>query len=352
VFLQTTTSIKENDATKGAAVQADLIFSGPFHKMPLRSGSLFFPMRKNRLTIVFSLFLSVASFFILCFSASARPRIKILTTVFPLMEFAREVAGDRGDVGLFLPPGAEVHTWQPRFSDMEKLSRVDAFVYIGQGLEPWAVDVLRGVRQPGLKVLEISRDLPLLRSGQEGLSRGHESERLDPHLWLDFQIDEILVGRIQSLLTEIEPDQADVFARGASAYKEKLNRLDGDYRKAFERCELNAFIFSGHAAFGYLARRYHLRQISAYGLSPDSTPTPKDLARIIEMAGQLRVPTIFYETGAGPKLARQIAASIGADILPLNPGHTLTKSEWNSGTTFLDLMRMNLENLRHGLHCR
>jgi len=309
-------------------------------------------MRKNRLAIVFSLFLSLASVFSLSFSASARPRIKILTTVFPLMEFAREVARERGGVGLFLPPGAEVHTWQPRFSDMEKLSRADVFVYIGQGLEPWAVDVLRSVRRPGLKVLEIGRDLPLLRDGQEGLSRGHESESLDPHLWLDFEIDEILVGRIQSLLTEIEPDQADVFARGASAYKEKLKRLDGDYRKAFEQCELNAFIFSGHAAFGYLARRYHLRQISAYGMSPDSTPTPKDLARIIEMAGQLRVPTIFYETGAGPKLARQIAASIGADVLPLNPGHTLTKRELDSGTTFLDLMRMNLENLRHGLHCR
>jgi len=309
-------------------------------------------MRKNRSALVFFVFLSIASAFILRCSASARPKIKILTTVFPLMEFAREVAGKRGDVGLFLPPGAEVHTWQPRFSDMEKLARGDVFIYVGQGLEPWAAGVLRSVRRPGLKVLEISRGLPLLPGGQEGLSHGRESESLDPHLWLDFQIDEILIGRIQSLLTEIEPDQADVFAQGASAYKEKLKRLDGDYRKAFERCELNAFIFSGHAAFAYLARRYHLRQISAYGLSPDSTPTPKDLARIIAMAGQLRIPTIFYETGAGPKLARQIASSIGADILPLNPGHTLTKSEWDSGTTFLDVMRMNLENLRHGLHCR
>jgi zinc transport system substrate-binding protein len=318
----------------------------------MRPAPIFFRMRKNRLAILLFVFASVVSVFILRCSASPRPKIKIMTTVFPLMEFAREVAGNRGDVGLFLPPGAEVHTWQPRFSDMEKLSRVDVFIYVGRGLEPWAADVLRGVRRPGLKVLEISRDLPLLRSGQEGLSRDRESESLDPHIWLDFQIDEILVGRVQSLLTEIEPDQSEVFARGASAYTEKLKRLDGDYRKAFERCALNVFVFSGHAAFGYLASRYHLRQISAYGLSPDSTPTPKDLARIIAMAGRLRVPTIFYETGAGPKLARQIAASIGADILPLNPGHTLTKSEWDSGTTFLDLMHMNLENLRHGLHCR
>ena len=38
----------------------------------------------------------------------ARPQIKILTTIFPLMEFARAVSGERGEVSLLVPPGAEI----------------------------------------------------------------------------------------------------------------------------------------------------------------------------------------------------------------------------------------------------
>ena len=74
-------------------------------------------------------------------SATSRPKIRILTTVFPLLEFAREVAGDRGDVRMLLPPGSDVHTWQPRISDIEKLTSADMFIYIGPALEPWAQDI-------------------------------------------------------------------------------------------------------------------------------------------------------------------------------------------------------------------
>ncbi|MCX6577838.1 MAG: zinc ABC transporter substrate-binding protein, partial [Candidatus Aminicenantes bacterium] len=86
---------------------------------------------------------------------SVRPKIKIMTTVFPLLEFARAVAGERGEVSLLLPPGAEVHTWQPSFGDVRKLASLDAFIYIGSGLEPWAGDLLRGAGRPDLRLLEI-----------------------------------------------------------------------------------------------------------------------------------------------------------------------------------------------------
>jgi zinc transport system substrate-binding protein len=278
---------------------------------------------------------------------------KLITTVFPLAEIARAVAGDRVEIELLLPPGAEVHTWQPRFSDVRKLAAADAFVLIGSGLEPWAGDLLRGAAKPGLRVLEIGRGLPLAAlSGRAEDEHEHGGQGTDPHLWLDFEMDRAVVDSIAGLLGAIAPDGASVFRTRAEAYKSALSKLDEEFRSGLGDCAARKLIFCGHSAFGYLARRYRLEVQSVYGASPDAAPTPKALAAVIESARASRVRTIFFEPGVGEKLARLIADQAGADVRPLLPGHNLTPDERSAGRTFLDLMRTNLESLRHGLACR
>jgi zinc transport system substrate-binding protein len=281
---------------------------------------------------------------------SARPKIKIMTTVFPLLEFVRAVAGDRGEVSLLLPPGAEVHTWQPRVSDMEKFVAMDLLVFIGADLEPWLADILRSVSRPGLRTLEVTRGLALLPGNDKSLAPA-EAHELDPHIWLDFGLDQVILDRIQKQLSEIDPEDAADFERGAAAYKEKLQSLDAKYKDRLSRCRQKTFIFGGHSAFGYLARRYHLEQIPVYGLSPDAAPTPRQLVAVIGLAKKHDIKTIFFETNVSDKLARLIAREVGADTSLLYPGHNLTKEQWRSGLTFLDLMEKNLESLRHGLAC-
>jgi len=281
--------------------------------------------------------------------ALSRPKIKIMTTVFPLWEFARAVAGERGEVSLLLPPGSDVHTWQPRVSDMKKLGSVDFLLFIGADLEPWLADILRSLSRPGLRTLEVSRGLALL-AGNENLPRP-DGHKMDPHIWLDFNLDQVLVDRIRKALSEIEPENAVYFEKSAASYIEKLQRLDAKYQDTLSHCLHKTFIFGGHSAFSYLARRYHLEQIAVYGLSPDAAPTPRQLIAVIEIAKKHKVKTIFFETSVSDKLARLIASQVGADTSLLNPGHNLTEEQRRSGVTFLDLMAKNLESLKHGLVC-
>jgi zinc transport system substrate-binding protein len=281
---------------------------------------------------------------------SVRPKIKIMTTVLPLLEFVRAVAGDRGEVSLLLPPGAEVHTWQPRVSDMEKFVAMDLLVFIGADLEPWLADILRSVSRPGLRTLEVTRGLGLLSGHDKSLPRA-EIHEMDPHVWLDFGLDQVILDQIQKRLSEIDPENAAYFERGAASYKEKLQRLDAKYQDRLSRCRQKTFIFGGHSAFAYLARRYHLEQIPVYGLSPDAAPTPRQLVDVIGLARKHDIKTIFFETSVSDKLARLIAREVGAGTSLLYPGHNLTKEQWRSGMTFLSLMEKNLESLRHGLAC-
>jgi zinc transport system substrate-binding protein len=285
--------------------------------------------------------------------ASGERKIRIMTTIFPLAEIARAVAGARAEVGLLLPPGAEVHTWQPSFGDVRRLAALDAFIYMGSGLEPWAGDLLRGAGRPDLRVLEIGLTLPLVPlAGPDPDGHPRQGEGNDPHAWLDPVLDASIADRIAEFLAGFEPAARDGFRIRADAFKSELGRLDRDFRVSLGDCRSRTFIYCGHSAFAYLARRYRLEQVAVFGASPDAAPTPRELAAVIDRAKAAEVRTVFFEPGIGEKMARMIAAGAGADTRPLSAGHNLTPDEAAAGVTFIDLLRKNLENLKHGLSCR
>jgi zinc transport system substrate-binding protein len=283
----------------------------------------------------------------------AAKKIRVVTSVFPLLEFAGAVSGERGEVSLLLPPGAEIHTWQPRPSDIIRFSSADLFINIGADLEPWLHDLLKSIRNPNLRVLEASRAIPLI--DEEDIVHNapeHKHGVQDPHIWLDFKNDQMIVDKIAAVLSEMDPEGSSVFKKNAFLYKEKLQRLDQKFKDGLMDCVHQTLIFAGHSAFGYLARSYNLRQISLYGLSPDSRPTPKKLIKVVELAKKYRIKVIFFEIRGRDKLAKVLAEEVGARTLVLNPGANLTKEQLKSGKTFFDIMEANLENLKDGLDCK
>lgn len=312
---------------------------------------------KRKISGFFFLFLIICLTRIQFLESHTAPRIKITTSVFPLMEFANAVSGERGEVSLILPLGAEIHTWRPRPSDIIRLSSSNLFIYMGSDLEPWVHDVLKSVKNHSLRILEASQGLSLIEQEtgdvqhDHELKHTHEHETLDPHIWLDLEKDQTIVDKIESILSEIDPDSSVLFKKNADIYKQRLRSLDKKFKMNLKDCPQRTFILGGHAAFGYLAKKYDLNQISLYGLNPDSKPTPKQMIKTIELAKEYNIKVIFFEKKKSGELAKILAKEIGARILTLNPGANLTREELKSGVTFIDIMEKNLENLKNGLGC-
>ena len=66
-------------------------------------------------------------------------KLKIVTTLFPQYDFSKEIAQDKADVSLLLPPGVEPHDFEPTPMDIVGISKADIFVYTGKYMEPWDV---------------------------------------------------------------------------------------------------------------------------------------------------------------------------------------------------------------------
>lgn len=275
-------------------------------------------------------------------SSVAAERLSVVTTIFPLTEFARAVGGDAVEVCQLLPPGAEAHTWDPTPSDIVALSKADVCICVGAAMEPWLPGVLRSFDRKKPELIEVSKGAALIE-GQEGTP--------DPHVWLDFAYDRSIIDEIVTAFGRRAPESALVFARNGEQYKSKLDALDRTYARTLKGCKRKEVVLGSHAAFGYLTRRYGLDQVAVYGLSPNTEPTPRRMAEIITLSKRLGVQAVYFEELVSDKLAKAIAEEAGAKTLVLNPGHNLTSQQMAGQVTFLKLMESNLENLKEGLGC-
>jgi zinc transport system substrate-binding protein len=285
--------------------------------------------------------------------------VSVITTIFPLKEFAQAVGGEQVEVTQLLPPGAEAHTWEPKPSDIVRLSRADIFIYTGAEMEPWVSGILKTIENPKLVIIEASQGLPLLRADQAeaiGGEHHHSQEsmhgRFDPHIWLNFDFDQKIVDKITEALSKKDPEGILRYQRNAEAYKAKLRDIDLRYLKGLGKCDSKEVVLGSHAAFAYLAQQYGLRQISLYGISPNAEPTPKKMAEVIACAKKYHAQAIYYEELVSDKLAKTIAQETGAKTLVLSTGENLTQKQIETKVTFLALMEQNLENLRYGLSCK
>jgi zinc transport system substrate-binding protein len=253
----------------------------------------------------------------------------------------------------------EPHSFEPKPEDLVRISKADIFIYTNRYMEPWAENILKGVSAKKLLVVDAGAGASYMPAGGEddddhGAEKNghHHGAGLDPHIWLDPDNARTIVDNIASALSRKDPANRGYYLANASAYKARLAELDGRFRQGLANCQSREFLHGGHYAFGYLARRYNLHYLSAYGMSANAEPPPRKLVEIIVEMKKSGLHHIFYEELLAPRVAATIARESGATLLKLHGLHNISREDMDRGATFISLMEQNLVNLRTGLICR
>ena len=252
----------------------------------------------------------------------------VVASLYPLAFAAEQVAAADVRVDDLTPPGAEPHDLELTARDVGRLQKAALVLYVGHGFQPAVEDALEGRGGESLDVLEVARPLRSARGP-------------DPHVWLD-------PLRFAAVARAIARQLGDPATAGP--FVTRLRALDQDYRRGLSRCARRTLVTS-HAAFGYLAARYRLRQVPLLGLAPETEPTPRELARLVDTVRRSGASTVFTEPLAPPALADTVARETGAAVVVLDPLEGLTSSERDAGTDYFDVMRENLAVLRKALRC-
>lgn len=285
-------------------------------------------------------------------------RLRIVTTIFPLYDFVRNIGGESVAAQLLLPPGVEAHSFEPRPEDVVRVSKADLFVYTNAEMEPWGERLLRGVEgRTAPQRVEAGAGARYLnaRGGGESDHQGHRDGSTpgrDPHIWLNIANARIMVDNITAAICARAPAKRELFLANAAAYKKRLEGLERRFRDGLAACGTREFIHGGHYAFAYLADDYNLTYLSAYGITADSEPSPRRMMEIVRTVRDHKLKTIFFEELLAPRVAETVAAETGVELVKLHGIHNVTREELDSGASYIGLMEQNLASLRRGLGCR
>jgi zinc transport system substrate-binding protein len=270
-------------------------------------------------------------------------KLAIAASFYPLYFFTSQIGGEKVNVLNVTPADAEPHDYEPTAQDIARIESSRVLILNGN-FEPWGDRIKENV-DPKRTVVVIAGQGPTTQQVIE-----NRENILDPHVWLSPRLAKQMVDKIAAALTQADPENADHYGSNARILKSKLDDLDNEYRHGLARCAKADFITS-HAAFGYLATTYHLKQVPIAGLSPDAEPSPRRLADIASFARKNNVKVIFFESLVSPKLSQTIATEVGAQTMVLDPIEGVTNDESAAGKDYLTKMRQNLANLRIALQC-
>lgn len=287
-------------------------------------------------------------------TAAGDGRLRVLTSFYPMYDFACKIGGDCIDVTNMVPSGTEPHDWEPSTNDLKNLEKADVFIYNGADMEPWADDLLVS-RSDTLRVVEASENVELRTTDGEH-EHAHEHEGadhhhgdFDPHVWLDPENAKIEMEAIRDALCAADPENSTVFQSNYEKYAAELDALDAEFREKLAPLP-NRTIVVAHEAFGYLCDAYGLTQVGIEGLSPDSEPDPGRMAEVIDFVREHSISTIFFEELVTPKVAEAIASETGAQAKMLSPLDGLSDEQAAAGADYFSVMHDNLAALMEALN--
>lgn len=245
-----------------------------------------------------------------------------------------------------------LHDYQLTSRDMKLLSRADAFLINGAGMELFMEKVLEN--NGTLSVIEASHGIALLEGTEHNHDHGaHEEEEetshgeehdghshiQNGHVWMDVDRYRKQIVTVKEELQQILPEQKEALEAAASAYDAKLQTLT-DYVEELRPYTEGAHAVIFHEAFAYLAESLGMEVLAALSLDEETVPSAGEIAEVIEEINYHGGAYIFIEREHAA-YADKILKETPASAFYLNP---LTMGDGEEDSYYEDMMK-NLDTL-------
>lgn len=332
-------------------------------------------------------------------------RLKIVTSLFPYYDMARAVIGDvKGiDLKMTVTPGQDSHSFEPTPSDVIQMENADVLIYNGGSLETWIdtlLDSLNNKNQIQMKMMdyvdvlneEIVEGMDTRFEEHDHDEHSHkednhnkenhkedshseenhkednhsedssndsefhnedseeEHEETDEHIWTSPVNEIIMTEKICETLSKALPEEKENFQKNAENYISQLKELDNEFRTIVENAKINEIIFADKFPLQYFAKEYGLKYYAAFpGCGSDMEPSAKTIGFLVDKIKEDNIKAVFYLELSSHIVADAIETDTGAKPLQFNSCHNITQKQFDSGVTYVDLMKENVNNLKIAL---
>jgi len=291
---------------------------------------------------------------------SRNGKINVTAAVFPAYDFVRKIAEDRVNLTMLLPPGAESHSFEPSPKDIITIQNSGVFIFIGGNNDMWVERILQSMNTENMKILAMMDMVDVLEEEfAEGMEYDHDHD--DPDHYCDVEYDEhvwtspgnavIIVRMITDLLCETDAENEALFRQNASLFIEELLQLDAAFSEVAANAKRKTVIFGDRFPFRYLVDAYGLSYFAAFsGCSTETEPSAAAVAFLINKVRDEKIPVVFHIELSNERMADIISSETGVKKLLLHSVHNVTKRDFDLGIGYLELMRLNIKNLKEALY--
>ena len=268
-------------------------------------------------------------------SDSPTPAPVVLTSTTFLADVARNVAGDRVEVGSLLPTGADPHSYQPTPQDAAKIEQSKLLIINGAGYESF-LDPLLANAGGERTLLEASA----------GLHLREEAGGADPHLWLDPNNVIGYAENIRDGLIRFDPGGEAMYRSNAEAYIAELKSLDAWIAGQVGQIPPEKrLLVTNHESLHYFADRYGFKIVGTVveSFSSEASPSAQQMAGLIDQIKASGAPAIFLDAGDSASLAQQIASETGVRVV--TDLHLESLTDGAPAGTYTDMMKNNVTQI-------
>ena len=250
------------------------------------------------------------------FAVEESQPIVVVATIVPLEEFVQEIGDGLVKTQVMIPPGANLHVYEPTPRQLQTVSAAQLYVALGSGLEfenLW-LERLQSLNR-SMAVCRSGEKVELIESENGAISGNHENHfhgRKDPHIWLSPKNALIIVKAIRDTLVQLDPGHAaDYFQRWQNLDRE-LRKLDQELTKRFSGLKQREFLVY-HPAWQYFAHAYGLREVAIEAEGKE--PTATRIAGVIRRAREAGIRVIFASPQFNQKSAQVVAEELNGQVV-------------------------------------
>ncbi len=290
-------------------------------------------------------------------------KITIVTTIFPLYDWARNIIKDSEDVELILlmSNGSDLHNYQPSVNDIIKVTDCDLFILVGGESDEWAEDIVEDREKNGKKTLnlmeqlsEVLREEETREGMQEEEEEGEEETEYDEHIWLSLRIAQKACELIRDELSSLDKENGSKYANNCAEYCESLRKLDEEYKKTVSLGNRKVILFADRFPFRYMVEDYGLEYYAAFkGCSAESEASFETIKFLAEKVDEKELKYILILENNDGRIARTImenTAGKNQERVVIDSLQSVTGQDAEKGAGYLQIMQNNLEVLRKVLN--
>ena len=295
-------------------------------------------IQKNALVIVaLSLFFSVVTS-----PSSASKKFKAVTSFTVIADMAKNVAGNAAIVESITKAGAEIHGYSPTPQDILRAQGADLVLWNGMNLELWFEQFFQNLQSiPQATLSDGVKPIPI----REGSYGGNPN----PHAWMSLDGAIIYIDNIIKAFVSNDPENAAIYRRNGTAYKEKITAVMAPLRQMTETIPNDRrWLVSCEGAFSYLARDLGLNELYIWPINADHQGTPQQVRKVIDSVKKHKIPAVFCESTVRDDPARQVARETGAVYGGVLYVDSLSKSG-GPVPTYIDLLEVTTSRIMNEL---